>query len=64
VAVRRDGGRLRIQVTDDGVGGAGPATGLGLRGMTDRVSALNGTLVIDSPPGAGTRVIAELPCAS
>lgn len=64
VTVRREGGRLWIEVADDGVGGAGPAGGLGLRGMTDRVQALGGTLVINSPPSAGTRVVAELPCAS
>ncbi len=64
VVIRRDRGRLRIEVVDDGVGGAGPAGGSGLRGMTDRVHALGGTLVIDSPPGAGTRVLVEMACAS
>ena len=64
VVIRRDGGRLRIEIIDDGVGGAGPAGGSGLRGMTDRVQALGGTLVIDSPPGAGTRVLVEMACAS
>ena len=64
VVIRRDGGRLRIEIIDDGVGGAGPAGGSGLRGMTDRVHALGGTLVIDSPPGAGTRVLVEMACAS
>jgi signal transduction histidine kinase len=74
IAVHRDRDRLCIRVDDDGVGGAGagvgrtgrrsPVGGAGLRGMTDRVSALDGTLTIDSPPGAGTRVFVELPCAS
>jgi signal transduction histidine kinase len=39
-----------------------PGRGLGLRGMTDRVEALGGWVVIDSPPGAGTRIAADLPC--
>ena len=64
VLIRRDDGRLRIEITDDGVGGARPSGGTGLRGMSDRVQALGGTLVIDSPPGAGTRVRVEMACAS
>ena len=64
VVIRRDGGRLRIEVVDDGVGGARPSGGTGLRGMGDRVHALGGTLVIDSPAGAGTRVLVEMACAS
>ena len=55
---------LRVQVIDDGVGGAAPAGGLGLRGMTDRVHALGGRLEIESPVARGTRLVAELPCAS
>ncbi|MDX6300267.1 MAG: hypothetical protein QOF53_1481 [Nocardioidaceae bacterium] len=55
-----DGHRLRICVQDDGPGGAG--TGPGLTGLQDRVRACAGTLDIDSPPGAGTRVTAVLPC--
>ena len=64
VTLRRDEAMLYIDVTDDGVGGARPVGGLGLRGMTDRVHALGGRLDIDSPVAAGTRVRAELPCAS
>jgi signal transduction histidine kinase len=64
VVIRRDSGRLRIEVVDDGVGGARPSGGTGLRGMGDRVHALGGTLVIDSPAGAGTRVLVEMACAS
>jgi signal transduction histidine kinase len=64
VVIRRDGGRLRIEIADDGVGGARPSGGTGLRGMSDRIQALGGTLVIDSPPGAGTRVLVEMACAS
>jgi signal transduction histidine kinase len=55
-----DGHRLRICVQDDGPGGAG--TGPGLTGLLDRVRACAGTLDIDSPPGAGTRLTAVLPC--
>jgi signal transduction histidine kinase len=55
-----DGLRLRVSVTDDGPGGAG--SGPGLTGLEDRVLACAGTLVVDSPPGAGTRLTVELPC--
>ena len=58
----REDGCLRIVVADDGVGGAGPRPGSGLAGLADRVDALGGRLEIDSPPGDGTRVRAELPC--
>ena len=51
----------RVEVADDGVGGADPGRGSGLRGLADRVASLNGKLAIDSPPGAGTRVRAEIP---
>jgi signal transduction histidine kinase len=53
-------GALRVEVADDGVGGADP-TGHGLVGMADRVTALGGRLEIDSPPGGGTRVNATFP---
>lgn len=55
---------VRLVVRDDGVGGADPADGTGLRGLADRLEALGGTLRVDSPPGQGTRVIAELPLDS
>jgi signal transduction histidine kinase len=48
-------------VADDGVGGADPALGSGLRGLADRVAALGGRLSVDSPIGGGTRVVAEIP---
>jgi signal transduction histidine kinase len=54
-------GVLRLDVTDDGVGGADPAGGTGLRGLRDRVEALDGQLMVLSPEGAGTTVIAEIP---
>jgi signal transduction histidine kinase len=53
--------RLRVQVRDDGVGGADPDTGSGLRGLRDRVDALDGHLEVDSPPGGGTSVTLEVP---
>ena len=64
VDVRRVNGSVTVEVRDDGVGGADPAAGSGLRGLADRVSALDGRLDVDSPPGAGTTVRAVLPCES
>jgi signal transduction histidine kinase len=55
-------GRLVIEVRDDGIGGAYASGGGGMRGMADRVDALGGSLHVHSPPGRGTRVIAEFPC--
>jgi signal transduction histidine kinase len=55
--------RVVVDVVDDGVGGADPAHGSGLRGLADRVHALDGELELDSRPGSGTRLHAELPCA-
>ncbi|WP_433478255.1 sensor histidine kinase [Spirillospora sp. CA-142024] len=56
-----DGTRLRLEIRDDGVGGARAESGTGLRGLADRVAALDGGLLVDSPPGRGTRVTAEIP---
>ena len=61
--VRADG-ELRVEITDDGVGGAQANGGAGLRGMADRVEALDGRLVVSSPRGGGTFILAELPCGS
>jgi signal transduction histidine kinase len=61
VRMAETGGRLRIDVLDDGIGGANPSSGSGLRGLADRVSALGGQLAVESPPGSGTRIVAELP---
>jgi signal transduction histidine kinase len=55
-------GTLVVQVTDDGVGGADPRRGSGLRGLADRVEALDGRLRVSTPPSGGTRVRAEIPC--
>src|SRR5205807_5152780 len=61
VTARVDRGELRVEVRDDGVGGARGGEGTGLGGLADRVSALAGRLEVESPPGAGTRVCALLP---
>jgi PAS domain S-box-containing protein len=52
-----------VEVTDDGIGGADPERGSGLKGLEDRVEALDGALEVDSPPGAGTRIRARIPTA-
>jgi signal transduction histidine kinase len=52
---------LRVAVRDDGVGGADPSCGTGLRGLRDRVDALDGRLAIDSPVGGGTTITVEMP---
>jgi signal transduction histidine kinase len=61
VTVERQNGIAIVQVADDGVGGADATRGSGLRGLADRVAALSGKLDVDSPPGEGTRVRAEIP---
>jgi len=61
VTVGRTNGYALVEVADDGVGGADPARGSGLRGLSDRLASLSGKLDVDSPPGAGTRVRAEIP---
>jgi signal transduction histidine kinase len=61
VRISRRNGAAVVEVADDGVGGADPGRGSGLRGLADRVSALDGRMVIDSPAGAGTRLRAEIP---
>jgi signal transduction histidine kinase len=63
VTIQTVGGRLVVQVSDDGVGGARPETGSGLRGLADRVAAAGGVLRVESPPGSGTRLEADLPWA-
>jgi signal transduction histidine kinase len=61
ISVTARDGRLMLSIRDDGIGGAGRSRGSGLVGLTDRVEALGGSISIESPPGAGTRVTAELP---
>ena len=63
VSVGRSNVTAMVVVSDDGVGGADPARGSGLRGLTARVEALNGHLHVESPPGRGTRITAEIPLA-
>jgi signal transduction histidine kinase len=61
VEVESTGGSLVVTIADDGIGGADPEHGSGLRGLADRVHAVGGRLDITSPPGEGTRVRAQLP---
>jgi signal transduction histidine kinase len=61
VTIEERDGRLTVSIRDDGHGGADPAGGSGLAGLTDRVAALGGRLDVDSPPGGGTTILAELP---
>jgi signal transduction histidine kinase len=61
VSVTSGDGTVAVEVSDDGRGGAHFAGGSGLRGLADRVAALDGRLELDSPPRGGTRLRAELP---
>jgi len=63
VDVSRRNGQVLVEVVDDGIGGADTELGSGLRGLADRVEALDGRLRIWSPSGGGTLVRAEIPCA-
>jgi signal transduction histidine kinase len=63
LSIGRRNGSLRIEIADDGVGGAAPSGG-GLSGLADRIDALEGRLSVVSPPGGGTRIVAEVPCGS
>ena len=56
-------GSAIVEVVDDGIGGADASRGSGLRGLTDRVEALDGRLGVESPSSGGTRVRAEIPLA-
>jgi signal transduction histidine kinase len=62
VTIRGLPGRLVVEVSDDGAGGARAEGGSGLRGLADRVASVGGVLRVDSPPGRGTRLEADLPC--
>jgi signal transduction histidine kinase len=64
VRIERAADDLTIEVSDDGVGGADPARGSGLRGLIDRLAVVDGTLEIDSPRGGGTRLIARIPLSA
>jgi signal transduction histidine kinase len=63
VVASRAGPTLTVEIADDGIGGASPTGGSGLRGLADRVEALGGRFTISSPPGRGTTLRAEIPCA-
>ncbi len=62
VTLSQQDGAMTIEVVDDGCGGADTERGTGLRGLADRVEALDGRLRVWTPVGGGTRVRAELPC--
>jgi signal transduction histidine kinase len=64
IKVNQSNSSIHVVVADNGVGGAAPGAGSGLAGLADRVSALDGAFDVDSPPGRGTRLQAEIPCAS
>jgi signal transduction histidine kinase len=63
VDINRMNGKLVVQVKDDGIGGADPDAGTGLRGLSDRLAVIEGRLEIDSQPGRGTTITAKIPCA-
>ena len=63
IHARNDGALLRIEVTDDGAGGADPARGTGLRGLERRLATFDGILAVNSPPGGPTLIVIEVPCA-
>jgi signal transduction histidine kinase len=63
IDIARDNGQVVIEIIDDGIGGANTEAGSGLRGLADRVEALDGRLRVWTPRGHGTRVRAEIPCA-
>ena len=62
--ISRENGTLLVEVSDDGIGGAAPTGGSGLRGLRDRVTALDGHLDVSSPAGGGTTLRAQIPCGS
>jgi signal transduction histidine kinase len=63
ILIAHRGGMLRIEVTDDGRGGADPARGTGLLGVERRLSTFDGILAVSSPPGGPTIIVIEVPCA-
>ena len=63
VTMTKSGGRLAVEISDDGVGGADIDRGTGLRGLTERLAAIEGRLEVDSRPGLGTTVRASMPVA-
>ena len=63
IRMQHEDGILRVQVADDGAGGADPARGSGLRGVEQRLGAFDGILAVSSPPGGPTMIAMEVPCA-
>jgi signal transduction histidine kinase len=63
IAVAQHNGQLTVEVSDDGIGGAQPEHGTGLRGLAARLESIDGHLEVDSEPGRGTSVRASIPCA-
>ncbi|WP_306927795.1 sensor histidine kinase [Streptomyces luteogriseus] len=64
ITARCEDGVLRLDIEDDGSGGAAPARGTGLTGLADRIAAADGRMLLSSPPGGPTLLRAELPCGS
>jgi signal transduction histidine kinase len=64
VHIGRRNGAAFVQILDDGIGGASLDHGSGLRGLCDRLATLGGTMVVASPPGSGTTIVAEVPVAA
>jgi signal transduction histidine kinase len=63
IRIRHSDGLLRIEVSDDGIGGADPALGTGLQGVERRLGTFDGILAVNSPPGGPTMIVMEVPCA-
>jgi signal transduction histidine kinase len=63
IRIQHRAGTLRIEVADDGAGGADPARGTGLRGVERRLGTFDGILAVSSPPGGPTMIVMEVPCA-
>jgi signal transduction histidine kinase len=63
IRIRHSAGLLRIEVSDDGIGGADPALGTGLLGVERRLGTFDGILAVNSPPGGPTMIVMEVPCA-
>jgi signal transduction histidine kinase len=63
IRIKHSSDVLRIEVADDGVGGADPALGTGLQGVERRLGTFDGILAVSSPPGGPTMIVMEVPCA-
>jgi signal transduction histidine kinase len=63
IRIQYASGLLRIQVADDGVGGADPEQGTGLKGVERRLGTFDGIMAVSSPPGGPTMIAMEVPCA-